>query len=316
MWKHAEAHLATTLDYLILLRPRQFAEALRRVKTRRYLEPHAYLLGNLVLTAFAALLAEMLFADEPRQDLGFNDQVLALGFATCVVAYNGLVCVLAAKIVAFTLALPSRARVLFDALCYSTAFLPLTVLLNAWFFSTLESTGFRLAVYVLGVFVGLTWIIFFSTTAGRFLRLKSAFYWRFALLTTFLVLATQTATAWPIMGHLLEEQGRLRATGDAAAQKIPGCSSHELRATATTDGAPLARAWFEWGPGHTLTYRTPVQVFYQDSKFTQMITGLPEGSLFSYQAVVENAYGTARGDKVTLLTSACRVGETDSLPTK
>lgn len=296
MLPHLQKYVATSIDYVFVLRPRRFVAAIRDAPPGTYMAPYAFLVINLTLGAAATLVAAVASGDLEAQAVGLGDQLIGFAFAGLAVFYRAT-WVLTGLAVAFILALPIRVRPLIDALCYATVFLPLNLFANSWIHF---QDSRPLHVLMLVLLTDMLAIIYFVLTAGACLCLKPGFMWRFATLSGIAIVLPVGA-----VGVFLGVRNR-----ETTPEQVPGCSSAELRATAITHGAQIVRAWFEWGPGHTLTHRTPVQVFYQDSEFTQTISGLPEGSLFSYQSVAENAYGTVRGDTVSLITSVCREAET------
>src|SRR5688572_25556585 len=99
------SYVATTLDYLIL-RPKRFVEAVQADYGTKYLRVSVYLVCSLVVSAFVVLLVKILVGERGRSlEIGVSEQIIALSSGAMAVA-GMLVYVIAAKLVAFLLALP------------------------------------------------------------------------------------------------------------------------------------------------------------------------------------------------------------------
>ncbi len=77
---------------------------------------------------------------------------------------------------------------------------------------------------------------------------------------------------------------------------VTDCTSATINGYLGLNGSESASVWFEWGPTQSLGRTTARQTFYSDSNFSQIITGLTEGTTYYYRAVGENDSGIEYGD--------------------
>src|SRR4051812_18446573 len=89
--------------------------------------------------------------------------------------------------------------------------------------------------------------------------------------------------------------GIFAISNDASAQyAVPTCNTATLNGNIVTNGAQT-NVWFEWGPGNSIIFSTPVQTFSSNSNFSQAINGLNENSTYSFRAMASNQNGTSTG---------------------
>jgi uncharacterized repeat protein (TIGR01451 family) len=85
----------------------------------------------------------------------------------------------------------------------------------------------------------------------------------------------------------------------SAQYAVPECNAATLNGFIETNNT--TQVWFEWGQGGSLSYSTPKQTFSSNSNFSQRITGLTEGTLYSYRAMSTNSTGKT----ITFTTNTC-----------
>ena len=85
---------------------------------------------------------------------------------------------------------------------------------------------------------------------------------------------------------------------------VSTCTSVTFNGAVTPNGA-LTMVWFEWGKTPDLETATPQQTFIKASNFEQKITGLTENTVYYYNAIATNKYGTTRGEVLTFSTPPC-----------
>ncbi|MEK7088930.1 MAG: hypothetical protein AAB913_02250 [Patescibacteria group bacterium] len=84
------------------------------------------------------------------------------------------------------------------------------------------------------------------------------------------------------------------------------CNSAVINNYVTPNSVPT-NAWFEWGFTQYFGNSTPRQIFYSNSNFSQLISGLTENTTYYYRVMSSNNYGTTTGYTKSFSTSTCPV---------
>ena len=82
------------------------------------------------------------------------------------------------------------------------------------------------------------------------------------------------------------------------------CNSAMISDYVTFNSNPTS-AWFEWGSNQYFGNLTPRQIFYSNSNFNQLISGLAENTTYYYRVVSLNNYGTVTGFTKSFKTLEC-----------
>lgn len=88
----------------------------------------------------------------------------------------------------------------------------------------------------------------------------------------------------------------VQAMSNSGSGIVTDCTSATINGFLGLNGSDSASVWFEWGPTQSLGRVTPRQTFTTDSNFSQIITGLTEGTTYYYRAVGENDSGIEYGE--------------------
>ena len=100
----------------------------------------------------------------------------------------------------------------------------------------------------------------------------------------------------------------------SAQNAVPTCNSATLNGYVITNGA-TTNAQFEWGPGTSIQWSTPVQVFSNDSDYHQLIDNLTENTTYSFRTFVSNENGTHRSGTLSFTTASCQQAPQQQRPT-
>jgi len=84
------------------------------------------------------------------------------------------------------------------------------------------------------------------------------------------------------------------------------CNSAVINDYVTPNGIST-NAWFEWGSTQYFGNSTPRQIFYSNSNFSQLISGLTENTTYYYRIMSSNNYGITTGYTKSFSTYACSV---------
>ena len=94
--------------------------------------------------------------------------------------------------------------------------------------------------------------------------------------------------------------------GASAQTVVTHCDSATMTGTVYPNGS-ATQAWFNWGPSSPPTNQTSQQTFYTTSTYSATISPLSPSTHYFYQAVAQNAGGTAKGAVLDFYTPACAV---------
>ncbi len=318
MVKFAAAYMKTSLDFLLLLRPKRFVVALGEERGKGYLDPHSYLLGSVLVGAFTLLLLVLVL--EGRSEPTTGDQMRALLLSAGTAGLSGVAIIVIAKCAAFGLAVPAPTSKLVDAFCYASVILPASVSGNALAIQKLVESPGAVPHYTAALgFLPLIFLAYFAVAAGRFLRLRPPFHWRFQLFIWIAFIALQVAIAPPVVALLRAESSPQAAGSEqpdtnlhSAAPKDlgftgeswSGCGRATLFGTVIPNGAK-ASMWFQWGPDSSMDYSTPRQFTRDSGRFQEDLEHLPSAQTFYWRAMVSTAHGVVGGDIGSFTTDAC-----------
>lgn len=91
----------------------------------------------------------------------------------------------------------------------------------------------------------------------------------------------------------------------ASAQAVfTNCNSAMISDYIASNGNPT-NVWFEWGLNQHFGNSTPHQIFYSNSNFSQLVSGLAENTTYYYRIVSSNNYGTTTGYTKSFKTPEC-----------
>lgn len=174
-------YAATALDFLVLERPRAFAEKFDS-DDQRYLEPLSFLIVSIVLSTIVAFAGALIILE--GDDRASVDRI---GFAgTGLFVFGIWLCntfpIAIAKFVGFLLDVPVALRTLFYAYCYASALFPLFLVSRLFMFGPSEPSAGSLGIGIATEFIFVTVYI---VAMGRFARMASRAFRRFVGLTLF-----------------------------------------------------------------------------------------------------------------------------------
>lgn len=114
---------------------------------------------------------------------------------------------------------------------------------------------------------------------------------------TFIVIFASTGVASAVeLDISTQSKTSVQAVSSNGSGIVTDCTSATINGFLGLNGSSSASVWFEWGPTQSLGRVTPRQTFTTDSNFSQIITGLIEGTTYYYRAVGENDSGIEYGE--------------------
>jgi hypothetical protein len=301
----------TSRDFLIRVRPPQFARTIRTNSANTYLKPFPFLVVSLVISGvFAFTVAAFILVGTERKML-FHLGILGCIAIIVAIWLVNLVLIAAAKVAAFALGVSASFSDLLDGYCYASVLFPLVIVATevAALGQAQPSVSSLLVLFV----IQLLFLALACVAMTSFVPMHPRYFWRISL-GTFLIMVAGSYVAFDIIDDFDRPEGYVVQSPRARLEDsflAPNdfydqhCSSVTLIGKhMETDGAEWT-VWFEWGETRALGNITVTQRFSRNSSYEQLIAGLKENKTYYYRAVGSSKNGSFKGRVFSFTTARC-----------